>query len=124
MIFGTPDTFPYLINILLVICVTVGGFFAFRNGKQTQLAKFQTDTITALKERISTLEGKITDVEKENVIQRHVLETITSALKQRGLIITVDGDLVTITDQKTGESHHRKRLPDTARKVQKAEEAP
>lgn len=120
MIFGTPDTFPYLINILLVICVTVGGFFAFRNGKQTQLAKFQSDTITALKERISTLEGKITDVEKENVIQRHVLETITSALKQRGLIITVDGDLVTITDQKTGTSSHRKRLTEIPKKEEKA----
>ena len=117
MIFGSPDTLPYLINILLVICVTVGGFFAFRNGKQTQLAKFQNDTITALKERISSLENKITDFEKENVIQRHVLETITSALKQRGLIITVDGDLVTITDQKTGTSSHRKRLPDTAKKA-------
>lgn len=107
----TPADFASLLNpiwIVLMLCVLIGGFFAVRNGRQTSLAKFQEDTNKALKDRIAVLESKIADFEKENVIQRHVMETITSALKQRGMIITVDGDMVTIQDR-TGTSTHRKR---------------
>lgn len=105
----TPIDFLPFLNIVLVVCLTVGGLFAFRNGRQTQLAKLQKDTNDTLQQRISALEGKIADFEKENAVQRHIIDTITSALKQRGVLITIDGDLVTITDQNTGVSSSRKR---------------
>lgn len=101
------DFVPY-INTILVVCLTVGGFFAFRNGRQAQLTRFQDATNKALKQRIEALEGKITDFEKENVIQRHIIDTITSALAQRGLIITINGDMVTISDKSGLSTTHRK----------------
>ncbi len=102
------ETIPYLINAVLAICITVGAFFAVRNGRQNQLNKFQQDTNSALKQRVEVLESKVVDFEKENVIQRHIIETITSALKQKGIVITIDGDMVTIQDR-SGSSTHRKR---------------
>jgi hypothetical protein len=103
-----PSDFLLYLNIVVGLCLTVGGFFAFRNGRQTQLTRMQKDTIEVMQQRIDTLESKIGDVEKENVVQRHIIETITSALKQRGMAVTIDGDMVTISD-KSGSSTHRKR---------------
>jgi hypothetical protein len=99
---------PWL-SIVLALCVTVGGIFAIRNGQQTQLVKFQKDTNDALRSRIEALEDKIADFEKENVIQRHIIDTITLALEKEGIVITINGDLVSIENMKTGVSQHRKR---------------
>ena len=100
-----------VLSLVLTVCMIVGGFFAFRNGRQTQLAKFQKDTNDALEQRIKAMEGKNSDLEKEVIIQRHLIETITQALEQRGLIITINGDMITIEDKTTGHrSNHRKRL--------------
>ena len=103
------DLLPYLsiLSLVLTISFVIGGF-SFKNGRTEKLAKFQKDTNDALQQRIEVLESKIGDFEKENVVQRHVIDTIVSALKQRGIIITVDGDMVTIQDAR-GTSTHRKR---------------
>lgn len=106
---------------LLGIFGFIGGLFAFRNGRQTQLSKFQESTNTALKQRIEALEGKISDLEKENAVQRHIIGTITSALKQRGMIVTIDGDMVTISD-KTSSTHRRRTITTTQAVVKKDEE--
>jgi hypothetical protein len=107
----TNDFLPYLsvLSAVLTISFVIGGF-SFKNGRQEKLAKFQKDTNDALEQRIKALEGRSADLEKENIIQRHIIETITLALKQKGLIITIDGDMVTITDQNTNSSSHRKRM--------------
>src|SRR5437879_13370466 len=86
---------PYL-DMVLFICLTIGGFFALRNGRQTQLAKFQEDTNKALKDRIDVLEGQIEDMKTQAIKQQHIIDTITSALRKQGMIVTVDGDLVPI----------------------------
>ncbi len=96
------------LNTILLVCILIGGLFAIRSGKRGELLKFQKETIEALQQRIDALEGKVADFEKENVIQRHIIDTITSALKQRGMVITIDGDMVTIQDSQ-GMSQHRKR---------------
>lgn len=108
------------INTILIMFLTIGGFMAFRNGRRAELTKFQKETIEALQQRIENLEGKIGDVEKENIVQRHVIETITEALKQRGMIITISGDLVSIEDSR-GTTTHRKRVT-TSRGIKITEE--
>lgn len=109
-----------LLNTILILLTVIGGFFAFKTGKRNDLLKFQKDTIDALQQRITTLEAKVTDFEKENVVQRHIIDTITSALKQRNMIITIDGDMVTIADSHS--STHRKRTITTTQAVVKKEE--
>ncbi len=87
-----------VVSAVLAVCLTIGGMSAFRNGRQIQLTKFQEETNKALKERTDLLEKKIEDLEKKIVIHEHVIETIIATLKLRGLVVTVDGEMVTISD--------------------------
>lgn len=114
--------YVYGLAAFLGICGMIGGFFSFRNGRQTQLTRFQEATNTALKQRIEALEGKIQDLEKENHVQQHIIETIISALKQKDMVITIDGDMVTISDKRGGTSTHRRRTITTTQAVVKKEE--
>lgn len=95
------------LNTVLLLLALIGGFFAFRNGKRTELVKLQRETIEALQQRTASLEQKIGDLEKENHLQQHIIDTIISALKTRGMAVTVDGDMVTIADE-SGASSHKK----------------
>jgi hypothetical protein len=120
------DLLPYLsvLSLVVTIGLVAGGFsYAFRNGRQAQLTKFQKDTNDALQQRIEVLESKIADFEKENIIQRHIIEMITEALRKRGLLITIDGEMITIEDRKTGvRSQHHKRITATTASVTKKTE--
>ena len=105
------------LNTILIICAVVGGFFAFRNGKRSETVRIQKENNEALLTRIELLEKKISDLEKENHLQQHIIDTITSALKQRGMVITIDGDMVTIADA-AGRSTSRKRMTTTNKTIQ------
>lgn len=72
-------------------------FMAFRNGRNTNLTTIQEQTITALQTQINTMKDKISELEKENALQGHLIELITSALKKKGMIVTIDGDMITIS---------------------------
>ncbi len=108
-----------VINTVLIMFLTVGGFLAFRNGRRAELTKFQRETIEAMQQRIDTIEGKLIDLQTENALQRHIIDTITLALKARGMVVTIDGDMVTINEP-TGSSTHRKRATTTTTTVAKA----
>lgn len=108
--------FPY-VEAILAVCMLVGGFFGIKNGRRSSLTKFQEDTIKAQNDRIKILEDKIVDMGKEhakqidelkreNTKQQHVIDTITSALRKQGTVITVDGELVPVSDKP---GIHRKR---------------
>lgn len=116
--------FLTLLSLIISIGLIAGSFsYAFRNGRQTQLAKLQKENNDALQQRVTTLEGRAADLEKENIIQRHLIELITDALKKRGLIVTVDGEMITIEDRKTGvRSQHHKRIVPTQHAATKKEE--
>ncbi len=73
------------------------------------MTKFQEDTNKIQKNRIDVLEGRIADLEKQNIVQQHIIDTITSALKQKGMVVTVDGDMVTIADKSGATIHHKRR---------------
>jgi uncharacterized coiled-coil protein SlyX len=112
----TPNDFASLLNplwIFLMLAVLVGSFFAVRNGRQTSLTKFQEATNTALNERIKVLENRIIDLEKENIRQEHVIDTITSALRKSGLVISVDGEVYPILVEKPESGTRRKRITPT-----------
>lgn len=109
------------LNTILLLLALIGGFFAFRNGKRTELVKLQKDTIDALQQRADSLEKKIGDLEKENHLQQHIIDTIISALKQRGMAVTVDGDMVTIADESGASSHKRLTTTKTVAVVKKEE---
>lgn len=111
-----PLDLPSFLNpilTVLLIGLTVGGFtYAFRNGRSGKLVKDQKDTIDLLEQRTRVLEAKVSDLEKQNAVQQHIIDTVTSALEQEGRYITINGDLVTISDKDGGgRKVYRKRVP-------------
>jgi uncharacterized protein YlxW (UPF0749 family) len=113
-----------LINALWLICGTVGGFFAFRHAVKTKVIELQHETIELLQAQIEALEHKTDSLKEENTRQALIIETIQSALKQKGMIVTIDGDLVTITDAQGGRSSVRKPRSAPLARGKKAGDAP
>jgi hypothetical protein len=87
-----------ILNLFLLVCSAVGGFFALRHARKVAIIEIQKDTIEALQAQIDTLKDRQEGLECKNSHLEHIISTITDALKARGIIVTVDGDLVTITD--------------------------
>ncbi len=91
--------YAYALSALVGVCAILGGFLAFRSGRAANLTNIQQQTITALQMQINSLKDKIGELEKENILQRDTMDKITSALKQKGLIVTIDGDMVVISSK-------------------------
>lgn len=108
----TPNDFTSFFNPLLIMLMIggiIGTFFAVRYGRQTSLTKFQEDTNKALTDRIKVLEDKIIDLEKDKIRYEHIIDTITSALRKRGLVISVDGEMYPILTDTSETAAQRKR---------------
>lgn len=103
------------IQIIITIFGMIGAFFAFRKVQRESIIKFQKETIDSMKDRIDLLEGRVNDLDKENYSLKQTLETVKEALKQRGMIVTIDGDLVTISDSDGKHSMRRNSKPPLAR---------
>lgn len=106
-----------LINTFLILCVSIGGFFAFRYGMKKQNFTAMEQTIIILQNQVNAIQTSLDAVEKRNVHLEYVIETVQVALKQKGIIISIDGDLITISDAlgKTSSSI-RKRAPAPVKK--------
>lgn len=108
---------------LLIGGVLAGGFIAFKAATKTALIDLKNETINAYQQRLEAVEGRINELEKENLRNKNIIETIQSALKQKGIIVTIDGDLVTIqADGATSSSMRRrpgqqKQKPDEEKKI-------
>ena len=95
-----PSTIDAIIHLVSVAIIAVIGLLAYRSGISRTQATSQDNTIRALQGEINVLKDRISEVEKENHRHTQTIGLIKSALSQRGMIITIDGDLVTISDTK------------------------
>src|SRR5947209_10826228 len=91
--------FLSILNLVLLIATTLGGILAFRHGFTRTANEVQERVITALNSELETLSARIENMEKENIRLRQIIATICSALKQRGIAVTIEGDMVNISDQ-------------------------
>lgn len=91
---------PYIgiMNFLMLFGLVFGTFMSWRNGKMATANEVQDRVINALQHQIDSLQDRLSAQEKENARQGQIINTIKSALKQRGLSVTIDGDLVSIAD--------------------------
>lgn len=78
--------------------VVVGGVYMARGKAGKQASEAQQSAITALQAELTILRQRVTDTEKENIKLQQTIDTICSALKMRGLIITVQGEMINIQD--------------------------
>lgn len=93
-----------LLNLLITISLLVGGIAAYRHGFTRTANEVQERVIHALQSEIQSLHDRVDALERENTRLNYIISTMCSALKQRGLHVTIDGDIVSIQDHR-GDSY-------------------
>ena len=92
-------SFLSILNLIATLALLLGGILAYHHGFTRTVSEVQERVIHALQSEIGSLQDRIEALEKENTRLSHVITTIRSALKKRGLHVTIDGELVSIHDQ-------------------------
>ena len=86
-------------------------YISFRNGRATGLMNIQQQTIMALQQQLELLRTRIVELEKENAKHELMQETIISALNRKGMRVTIDGDMVTISGKDGSSSTVKQQQP-------------
>ena len=87
-----------IVSLILTVCGIVGGYVAFRYGITRTANDVQEHVINALSSEIDVMRDRIEDLENENLRLDQVILTICEALKKRGLIMHIEGNIVTVSD--------------------------
>ena len=87
-----------IVSFILTICGIVGGYVAFKYGIARTGNDVQEHVINALRNEIDVMRNRIEDLENENLRLDQVILTICEALKKRGLIVHIEGSIVTVSD--------------------------
>ncbi len=107
------DILP-VITFLLALSGIAGSALAYRNVKVSNVAQVQTTTIDAMQHQIDALKDECNSLRKENDRLSYIIDTICSALKQKSIILTIEGELITLED---GRSQHSKVVRRSTRKT-------
>lgn len=87
-----------ILNGIFALCGMAGGFVAYLSSRKSGITGIQQQTITALQQRIETVEKAQKEVKEENTRLKTIIETIQTALLKRGIHVTIDGEMVMISD--------------------------
>ncbi len=97
------------LNLVIAVAIVLGGAVAFRYSLNRTANEIQERVINALQSEIQTLQDRIVALEKDNTRLSQTIAIIRTALKQRGMSVTIDGDLISISDAH-GTSTHASRI--------------
>ncbi len=102
---GIVDFFSAITPILQTIFVlavlvgsTVAGIFVFKMTKKNGIVQIQNDTIIAYQQQFDVLKQQNADQQEEITQLKFEMKAMRDALKDEGILITVDGEKVTIKD--------------------------
>ena len=84
-----------IISALLATGAIIGTILAYMRSTKGQI---QERAINAMEKEIDVLRGRLDDMEHENKRLEQIIATICEALKKRGLNVSVDGHIVTVSD--------------------------
>lgn len=98
------QTFSTIAGLISLGVTIIGAFYVVRSGVGKTTSDAQQSAISALQTELTTLRGRVADTEKENIRLEQTIQTICSALKLRGMIITIQGEMINIQDKATGGS--------------------
>ncbi len=87
-----------ILSVVLTIAGIIGGFWAFKSGINRTANEVQERVINAMQQEITILHNRLSDLEAENKRLDQVLYTLCEALKKRGLFVTIEGHMVTVSD--------------------------
>lgn len=114
-----------LLNTFILLAGIAAGFFAFRDARRRGIILIQDQTITALNQRLDAQDEEIKALKDKNTHLEYVIETISSAMKKKGIVISFDGEMVTFTDTSgTRESNVRPRSTRTTKSVKQEDKTP
>jgi cell division protein FtsB len=98
--------FATFFNVIFALATTVGAFLAFRHARSNANTQLQNDTIHilqaqigALKDEMERMKQEMERMKEDNTHQKTIIETIQAALRQQGIHITINGEMITITDE-------------------------
>lgn len=93
------NSFAGLFSILMVLFAAFFASKAMSKSKITEEASnAQQQLLGTMKDEIAILRRKVDDTAKDNTRLYHTIQTIIVALKKRGIMVTIDGDMVNIAD--------------------------
>lgn len=90
-----------VINLVILISVTIGGYLAFRTGFTRTSQEVQERVIGAQKEENEVLQRRLSRLEAEHNRLNSLMLLVVVTFKKRGIIIEFDNDMVTIRDTAT-----------------------
>lgn len=93
-----------IVNLLFLIGGSIGAILFTRRGRKVEIVHIQDETIVALEQQIKAIKDKLTDLERDKFRLQQIIETIQAALLKRGIHVTIDGDLVIVSDTKVSVS--------------------
>ena len=91
-----------LMTGIVILGGVIGGIYLVKSGVGKQVDDAQQRAMTALKTEVDILRSRVTDQEKENTRLTLIVDTITAALEDRGMVVTIRGKMVYIHDSKGG----------------------
>ncbi len=100
------QAFSTIAGLASLVVTLVGAIFVTKSGIVKSTNEAQANAIAALQAEVNTLRNRIGDMEKENTRLEQTIQTICSALKMRGMVITVQGEMVNIHDDKGSTTTH------------------
>lgn len=105
------QTILNLLYPVIFLCITIGGVVSYRKSQHKTMQEIarnatevQDHVINAQKAELETLKDRLDTLEKKNIRLEQTLGIIKAAFRKKGIIITIDGDIVSISDQQ-GNSH-------------------
>ena len=95
------NQFLPVLDLILVICLFIGGAFAMRSGFASKSGEMQERAIIAQNAQIETQAKQIKSCEREIARLQGALGSLETLLKHYALRIEVNGETVTLVDEGT-----------------------
>ena len=86
------------INLILTIATIIGGIIVYRSSLARTANEVQERVIHALESELTSMRGKLDAMKAENTRLSLVIDIICAALRNRGIAVSIDGDMVSIKD--------------------------
>lgn len=87
-----------ILNTVVILLVLAGGYIALKSGKHQKTGEIQGQVIEALKAELESLQRRLEMLERENTRLTQIMNIIRAALRKRGLVVSIESDIVIISD--------------------------
>lgn len=84
--------------ILTIAAAIIAARSSGKNDAIKSATDAQSKTIDAMQSRLDVQSSSIEEMRKENIRLQLIIETVSSALKSMGLIVSIEGEMVKIKD--------------------------